>query len=552
MKTKAGLILKLILVLLAFNDLYSQNNYTFLIDNSGSMLGYYTDKASTFKPFIKALIKNSIGDNDNVTISLFTRSDKKREIKSPLEIYSGTSKNLILEKIINEFRLMKGKDDDYGTTDIIEALDKSTEKTKSETQVIWIITDNINDNAGSGDSSYINTLEFYHRLRNDNKIRKILLFPIPEKISGEKYESSGFVCYAIVYSEKDISQTELEKFNQQFINTGIKQKPITLKPLDIGTITLHPKITQAKITEGKLFFDGKVLRGFGFEEGEKINEVFSDLVLKSNLFPYIIKSAKLSVRLDNFSSSDYSVKSLGTQSINPSSVSNVSPEGEVTGFSVTFNMPEISPTFSFKTIFQEDFTVSGNLILEVSQVDILLEEQYINNFKELFALNSIPDIFKPVLKDKRIETKIPLEIKIKYGMWRLILLIVLVVIIISIITLLIILLIKKSSYEVTVDNSDKFSFSVSVLSPYSFSSGVSPVLGKISKKLFGGIVFKCSRQTSTPGNVINIAEGIPFEIEYTDSHPETITLMFYSISNKKSSYGKWKSPSNLDDINKYH
>ena len=96
----------------------------------------------------------------------------------------------------------------------------------------------------------------------------------------------------------------------------------------------------------------KLYKQFGFEEGEKVQQVFSDLALKSNLYPYIIRSASLDVRLENFSSSDYSVKSLGTQKINPSTVSNVSPEGEVKGFSVTFNMPEITPSFSFNTIFK--------------------------------------------------------------------------------------------------------------------------------------------------------------------------------------------------------
>jgi hypothetical protein len=84
---------------------------------------------------------------------------------------------------------------------------------------------------------------------------------------------------------------------------------------------------------------------------------------------------------------------LGTQQITPSTVSNVSPEGEVTGFNLIFNLPEITPTFSFNTIFKEDFSIGGNLVLEVSQTDISLDQNYINSFKDLFALQSIPEIF---------------------------------------------------------------------------------------------------------------------------------------------------------------
>ena len=543
-------LLALLFLISLLSESVAQTNYSFLFDNSGSMLGYYGDKKSTFKMFAKALIKNSIGEKDNVSVYLFSKNDTKRGIQSPVELYKGLSKDLLIDKVIGDFKSSKGKDNDYGSTDIIEAIDKAIEGMKTGTGIIWLITDNINDNSGSGDSSFFNTLEFYKRLRNDDKIKKILLFPIPEKISGEKYESTGYVCYAIYYSDKEVSQQDLEKIHNQFLGIGIKQKPITLKPLDIGTITLHPKLTQSKISEGKLYFDGKALRGFGFEEGENIREVFPDLVLKSNLFPYIIKSAKLSVRLDKFSSSDYSVKSLGTQSISPSTVSNVSPEGEVTGFSVTFNMPEITPVFSFNTIFKEDFSVGGSLVLEVSQVDILLDEPYMNNFKELFALNSIPEIFKPVLKDKKIETRIPLEIRIKYGAWRLFLLISIIIIILLIIFAIAFLLFRKKSFEITVNNSDIVLFSISAISSYNFSAGYSPVLGKITISLFGKLKFKFSSHTNSQGKTISITEGIPFDVDYFDEREESVTLNIISTVKGKASLNSSKG--NAGETSKYH
>ena len=203
---------------------------------------------------------------------------------------------------------MRGSDGEFGTTDLIEALDKGIETFKGDAGVIWLVTDNINDNSGSGDSSYFNTLSFYQRLRNDNNIRKILLYPIPEKVTEVGYTSLGYVVYAIVYSKENLSQKQLEGYDKLIREAGIKQKAITLKPQDIGTIVLQPRVASGKIAEGKLYFDGKTLRGFGFEEGEKVRETFNDLSLKSNLYPYIIKSANLNVHLEDFKSSDYSVK----------------------------------------------------------------------------------------------------------------------------------------------------------------------------------------------------------------------------------------------------
>ncbi len=542
-----------VIVLFLFTGtLQAQKNVSFLFDNSGSMLGYYSDKNSTFKLFAKALIKNSLSPEDFASIYLFTKNEPKRGIESPQKLFSGSAKDLLLDKIIAGFKSVKGKDGDYGVTDINEALDAAISGIQGDAGIIWLLTDNINDFAGTGNESFMNTLDFYKKLRNDTAIRKILSFPVSEKISGELYESTGYVCYGIIYSKSPLSQAQLENYDKILRASGIKVKPFTLKPLDIGTISLFPKVTQSKVTEGKLFFDGKRLRGFGFEEGENIKEIFPDLVLKSNLFPYIIKSAKLSVRLDNFTSSDYSVKSMGTQTITPSSVSNVTPEGEVTGFSVTFNMPEIVPNFSFSTIFNEDFTVGGNLVLEVSQVDILLDDTYVNSFKDLFALNSIPDIFRPVLKDKKIETTIPLEIRIKYGQWRLYVLFGLAVLALALISLPVYLFTKKKCYKITYNNSGVQFICISSLSSFKVSTDGSPVIGKFKKGISGGIKFICSIITDTPGKVISVLQGIPFTVTYTDTKTNDVDIVIEESEKKLSGGNDAEFDSFNSDINKYH
>lgn len=524
-----------ILIIISCMTYAQENHFVFLFDNSGSMSGYYREQNSSYKVFCKALIKNSIGQNDDANIMLFTKNDTRRGISSPKEIFSGSGKTLIAEQVMNDFKLMRGNDGGFGTTDLSEALDKAFEKVKQKTGIIWLVTDNINDNSGSGDSSYYNTLEFYKRLRSDENIRKILLYPIPEVVTEAGFTSKGYVVYGIVYSKTVLSQIELERYDALLRKVGIKQKAITLKPLDIGTIVLNPKVTQSKISPGKLYYDGKALRGFDFDEGERVKENFNDLTLKSNLYPYIIRSAKLDVRLDDFKSSDYSVKSLGTQTISPSTVSNVSPEGEVTGFSILFNMPEITPNFSFNTIFKEDFSVGGNLVLEVSDVDILLDENYMNSFRELFALQSVPEIFKPVLKDKKIVTHIPLEIKIKYGPWRLFVLIGIFVFIGAIIFIFIYLLLKKKSFAIVIDNSEETSVSLSFLSSYSVSKDYSFELGKIKKSLFGDIKFTYSKFTSTPGKTLKLTDGVPITIDYEDEDMRgcSVTLTTKSTIEKK-------------------
>lgn len=534
------IFLRIIFVLIIGSECLAQkdNQYVFLFDNSGSMMPYYNSPQSNFKVFCKALIKNSLKQNDNAEVMLFTKTDVKREIVSPKVLFKGKSEELIADEVMKKFLMMKGNDDRTGTTDLIEALDKGISSIQGNAGIIWLITDNINDNSGSGDSSYTNTLEFYKKLRTDSKIQKILLFPFPDVVIDGSDTAKGFVAYGIVYSQKNLSQQEIEQYDALLRGVGIKQKAITLKPLDIGTIVLRPRITQSRITEGKLFYDGSFLRGYGFEEGEKMKETFNDLSLKSNLYPYIIKSAKLSVGLDKFTSSDYSVKSLGTQTISPSTVSNVSPEGEVTGFSIIFNLPEITPNFSFNTIFKKDFSIGGDLVLEVSDVDILLDQGYVNTFRELFALQSVPEIFQPVLKDKKIITKIPLEIKMKYGPWRLFVLIGMIGLLLLVISVFVFLLLKKKCFILEIDNADKQDICLGGFSSYSVTHGISGELGKIKKTISGNLIFSYSKITSLTGKKIKLTCDIPVEIHFqTDGLRTESVIIMVSELDKQTAFG---------------
>ena len=521
--------LKILILIFIFSETYAQkeNKFVFLFDNSGSMSPYYLSPKSNFKTFCKALIKNSLRKNDHVEVMLFTKTDIKRNITSPKIIFKGSTEEFIPDEVMSRFEMMTGNDNRTGTTDLIEALDKGISALSGNTGIIWLITDNINDNSGSGDSSYQNTLDFYKKLRSDPAIQKILLFPFPEKVSDGSDTVKGFVAYGIVHSSKTLSQQDIGYYDTILRGAGIKQKAITLKPLDIGTIVLRPRITQSRVTEGKLYYDGSYLRGYGFEEGEKVRETFNDLSLKSNLYPYIIRSAKLNVGLENFTSSDYSVKSLGTQTISPSTVSNVSPEGEVTGFSVIFNLPEITPNFSFNTIFKEDFSIGGDLVLTVSDVDILLDQAYVNTFRELFALQSVPEIFQPVLRDKKIITKIPLEIKMKYGPWRLFVLIGMITFVLLLAAVFVYLLLKKKCFTLIIDNAEQQDICLGGFSSYAVSGGIAGDLGSIKKSLLGDLNFSFSKNTLSPGKKVRLIYDMPLEIQYNedDYRTGTITIM---------------------------
>lgn len=138
------------------------------------MWSYYRQPQSTFRLFCKTLIKTQLKD-DKADVMLY-KTDPKRGITSPKVLFSGNADALIPEEIMNKFNLMTGNDDRTGTTDLIEAIDKGIAAIKGNTGIIWLITDNINDNSGSGDSSYMNTLEYYKNSGQTAGFRKYFYF----------------------------------------------------------------------------------------------------------------------------------------------------------------------------------------------------------------------------------------------------------------------------------------------------------------------------------------------------------------------------------------
>lgn len=491
---------------------------TFLFDNSGSMSGYYREHSSSFLTFATSLVKNSINSNDDISVMLFSKTELKRGIKSPVSIFTGKGDNLISDMLLKQFQLARGTDGQLGNTDLIEALDSAVRRFENKQGIIWMLTDNINDVSGTGDSSYYNTLLFYSRLKNDSNFRKILMFPIPEKVSEGGYISYGYVVYGIIYSKTPLSQIELEKFHFYLTNVGIKPKPITLKPLDVASFVIKPRQLPKQIIPHKLYFDGRAIKGMDFEEGEVIKERFDDLILKSNLFPYYLKKANLRIRLENFASSDYSVVNTGTQMIFPTSVAMIKPEGEVAGVTLVFNMPEIKPKFSLNTILSDYFTISGNFVLEITDAEVVLDEAYMNSLTQLFALKSIPEIFYPHLKDNKIISVIPFEIQVKYGIWRIVLLIFILLILVSVVILIAYVIFRKRKVTVLINNNVEESIYLNILSSFPIFGENVGLLAHLKKSLFNTIYLVHSVNTSTPHRKTILYEGIPEIIEYNDSN----------------------------------
>jgi len=139
----------------------------------------------------------------------------------------------------------------------------------------------------------------------------------------------------------------------------------------------------------------------------------------------------------------------------------------------------------------------------------------------------------------------------KYGPWRLFVLISLIVVILLIVILLIYLLLKKLSFELKINNDETSLVTISSLNSYSMSHNYSMELGKFKKSISGRLKFTYSKFTDTPNKTVDISEGIPYDITYTNADMNQEKIVFsinFANKNKKSSEEKLYSQDTFTDI----
>jgi len=117
---------------------------------------------------------------------------------------------------------------------------------------------------------------------------------------------------------------------------------------------------------------------------------------------------------------------------------------------------------------------------------------------------------------KKILTYIPLEIRIKYGAWRLFALIGMIVLLLIILLIPAYLFLKKICFTVVVNDREEQSICLNALKSYDVYTEDSENLGFIKKGVSGALSFTFSKFTVTPSKTVNLTEGLPVSVEIED------------------------------------
>jgi hypothetical protein len=227
---------RLLIVLISFVSLClcgfssqqsSPRNHIILLDASGSMKERY---ASGLRDWLIAPLLNSgaIASGDRVIVRTFDKRGSSDFIKEdPKRRYQGKlDRDQILAAIPASNESLGGR------TAIEEALEISIADIQafnlSGDTLIWLVTDNVQDETGSGDDPIS---PFYERIYNDPNFKNIYFFPLVRE-----QETSALVMYVLDYNKTETTIPMPALMDQ--VGKAIGQRPVLFRPIRLSALDI--------------------------------------------------------------------------------------------------------------------------------------------------------------------------------------------------------------------------------------------------------------------------------------------------------------------------
>jgi hypothetical protein len=347
--------------------------------------------------------------------------------------------------------------------------------------IIWLITDNVQDESGLGGVRG-NTEAFYQRLQT-NEVQRIYVFPCFLQFDGiltdaygspSYYGERGALVYAILLNsnQQDYFEREVTNFEQRVQHFNAKR--LFCKPLDQNTLEfltpdsddIHVELQAAGLEPPNLFYENGEFYGKGFKTGAPIHAVgyiqfrskFDDLAIDAQL-----KESRGQLQTIGFKEPqvEYTItpKEL---SLNPGATSKF--------YKITLDLPQgVSLKKDISSILYAVFNhskgkVSGKVnvnaivprdsfrfrdeILNTYHTDSLDEERKIYKLGSLVSMMSQNTIQIPAM-DANV------NLNIEYPWWPFWLLLFIIAVVVVLIILLVKLLSAREQFAVVVDGDER-------------------------------------------------------------------------------------------------
>jgi len=411
-----------------------------LVQNSGWMEPFYTDKQSELKNLVKALAATVA--QEEVALAAFNQATPGNV--SPDWRYRGTPATEQFSQALSSISLAHKSGNRLADTDFTEAiLGAIKDGLKNQSGIVWVITNNRNSPNNSPETRERNK-DFYDLLHKQAAIARVVAYPLQMPVKGEHYAANGLMVYGIAYG-KPAGEALLALSNAPAMQKLFTLPPARLKPLDQAAVRFLPKgVLDAPKVKAALAADGKTIL-ISLDADMQASTATLVGVLENTFYPYTIASAKLGAQLKLKESAPISADA-GAQTL-----SALEPGARSGDMKIRIGIPPLRSAWSPEVLFASGFSLPGELTVALDQQELQISGAFSARMQELFPNDALPEVFLPPAQLHVSRTVIPMVIHVNYPVGPLYILVGAIVVVVVLLLFLFAALRRAVKYDVVVN-----------------------------------------------------------------------------------------------------
>ncbi len=387
-------------------------SHVFLVQNSGWMEPFYTDPQSRFKPLVTELVMAVARPGDAMVLASFNQAlpgAPSPKALASLKFDAATARKQVSGALQALELAKKPGSNAYADTDLNEAVGSAIRTALGgKPGVVWLITNNRNSPNNDQQTAARNR-EFYGLIHRGSAITRALAFPLQMPVQGEHYKANGLMIYAFAVGEQGARALKA------LVASGAVGRVITepaarLKPLDQDLVRLVPrKVSEAPGVSFSMQNNGMLRADVDAEARSPAAKI--EWNLENTIYPYTIASAQISAR-SKVAGEDRPIK------LASSAVAALAP-GKSAPLASEMSLPvrQLPGKWSMAAVSSAGsaFVMPGQIELQLTGQRLELSQAFRARMAALFPGDPLPDIFTPPAQIKSSLAKLPLEVRVHYG-----------------------------------------------------------------------------------------------------------------------------------------
>jgi hypothetical protein len=387
-------------------------SHVFLVQNSGWMEPFYADPQSRFKPLVTELVMAATGPGDAMVLAAFNQS--LPGAASPKALLSArfdaaSSRKQVGDALAALELARKPGSQAYADTDLSEAVASSMRSALGgKPGLVWLVTNNRNSPNNDQQTATRNR-EFYELIHRGANITRALAFPLQMPVQGRHYKANGLMIYVFAVGEEGARDLK-SLLASGAIGRVITEPAARLKPLDQDLVRLVPrKVSDAPGVAFSMGASGMLRADVDAQARSPAAKI--DWSLENTIYPYTIVSADIAAR-SRLAGEDRPIKLASTaiRALAPGKSAPLASE-------MALPVRQLPGKWSFDAIASAGsaYQMPGQIDLQLTGQRLELSQEFRKRMATLFPGDPLPDIFTPPAQINSSAARLPIEVRVHYG-----------------------------------------------------------------------------------------------------------------------------------------